>query len=329
MGADVVGYALAAPTEPSLFQVARVEEGMVSEQGDIRDLEHLQSVVNQYRPEIVFHLAAQPLVHYSYQNPVETYTTNVMGTVNLLETIRLSESARVVVCITSDKCYQNNEWVWGYRENDRLGGHDPYSSSKACAEMVISAYRDSFFSPDSYDYHRVALASTRAGNVIGGGDWAQDRLVPDIMQAIMKNEPIIIRSPTAVRPWLHVLEPLYGYLLLAENLRRQGQEFAQAWNFGPASVNAKTVTWIADHLTQLWQGDAQWEVGKAEHPFESRYLKLDYSKSASYLGWTTRLSIEMALEWIIEWFQGYQQNKDMRALTEAQIRRYENIQPLA
>ncbi|MCP4424943.1 MAG: CDP-glucose 4,6-dehydratase [Chloroflexi bacterium] len=326
MGAHVVGYALQPPTEPSLFEVARVAEGMTSITGDVRDLEHLQSVINEHKPEIVFHMAAQTLVRFSYKDPIETYSTNIMGTAHILETVRQAQGVRVVVCITSDKCYQNNEWVWGYRENDPVGGHDPYSSSKGAAELIVAAYRDSYFSPNAFERHQVAIASTRAGNVIGGGDWAGDRLIPDIMRAIMAGESVFIRSPGAVRPWLHVLEPLSGYLVLAEQLWQHGAEYSQPWNFGPATVDAKTVGWIAEHLTRFWGEDASWETGTAEHPFENRYLKLDYSKAASYLGWTSKLTIHTTLEWIVEWFKAYQQNEDLRALTIEQIERYASLE---
>ncbi|HID62785.1 MAG TPA: CDP-glucose 4,6-dehydratase [Anaerolineae bacterium] len=326
LGADVVGYALSPPTEPSLFEVAHVADGMTSITGDVRDLEHLSAVITEHRPQIIIHMAAQPLVRYSYENPVETYSTNVLGTVNMLEAVRHSESVRAVVSITSDKCYENKEWLWGYRENERMGGRDPYSSSKGCAELVISAYRNSYFPAKDYPRHGVAVASTRAGNVIGGGDWAKDRLIPDIMNAIMENRPVIIRSPNAIRPWQHVLEPLNGYLCLAEQLWAHGPEFAQAWNFGPNSENAKTVSWIVEYLTRLWGDGARWELDSAQHPHEDNYLKLDCSKARSLLGWAPKLSLPAALEWIVEWYRGYQQNQDMRALTEEQITRFESIE---
>jgi len=324
--ANVVGYALSPPTQPSLFQVARVTEGMTSITGDVRDLEHLQSVVAGHRPEIVIHMAAQPLVRYSYENPIETYSTNIMGTANMLEAVRHTDSVRGVVSITSDKCYENKEWLWGYRENETLGGHDPYSSSKGCAELVISAYRNSYFPVKEYQRHRVAVASTRAGNVIGGGDWARDRLIPDIMKAMMESRPVIIRSPKAIRPWQHVLEPLNGYLSLAEQLWSNGPKLAQAWNFGPSSDDAKNVSWIVEYLTNLWGKDASWKLDSAQHPHEDNYLKLDCSKARSMLGWAPKLGLSTTLEWIAEWYRGYQQNKDMRALTEAQITHFENIE---
>jgi CDP-glucose 4,6-dehydratase len=326
LGAKVVGYALSPPTKPSLFEIAQVADGMTSITGDVRDLEHLQTVVAEHCPEIIIHMAAQPLVRYSYENPIETYSTNVMGTANMLDSVRESQSVRAVVSITSDKCYENKEWLWGYRENERLGGHDPYSSSKGCAELVIAAYRDSYFPPKEYQHHRVAVASTRAGNVIGGGDWAKDRLIPDIMTAIMENRPVIIRSPNAIRPWQHVLEPLNGYLCLAEHLWTHGPKFAQAWNFGPGSGDAKTVSWIVEYLTSLWGEGARWELDSADHPHEDTYLKLDCSKARSLLRWAPKLHLSMTLEWIVEWYRGYQQNKDMRRLTEEQVARFENVE---
>ena len=326
LGAKVVGYALSPPTKPSLFEVAQVADGMTSITEDVRHLEYLQAVIADHRPEIIIHLAAQPLVRCSYEDPVETYSTNVMGTVNVLEAVRQSESIRVVVSITSDKCYENKEWLWGYRENDPVGGYDPYSSSKGCAELIISAYRDSFFPAEKYQHHRVAVASTRAGNVIGGGDWARDRLIPDFMTAIMKDRPAIIRSPSAVRPWMHVLEPLNGYLRLAEQLWAHGPKFAQAWNFGPNSEDTKTVLWLVEHLTRFWGEGARWKLDSVQHPHESRFLKLDCSKAQSLLGWSAKLRLSTALEWTVEWYRSYQQNKDMRALTEEQIIRFENIE---
>lgn len=326
VGADVVGYALQPPTQPSLFEIANVADGMTAITGDVRDLDRFQSVFAEHRPEIVFHLAAQPLVRYSYENPVETYTTNVIGTVHMLESVRCLSGVRVVVSITSDKCYENKEWVWGYRENERLGGHDPYSSSKACAETVIAAYRDSYFPPEAYERHGVALASTRAGNVIGGGDWAKDRLIPDIMRAIMQGMPVVIRSPNAIRPWQHVLEPLNGYLCLAEKLWTRGPELAQAWNFGPSSEEAKTVSWIVEYLTKTWGEGARWDLDSAEHPHEDTYLKLDCSKARTRLGWAPKLHLSTALDWIVEWYRGYQQEQSMRLLTMDQIARFENME---
>lgn len=324
--ANVVGYALSPPTTPSLFEVARVADGMTSIVGDVRDFEHLRAVAAEHCPEIVIHMAAQPLVRYSYDHPGETYSTNVMGTVNVLEAVRLSETVQVVVTITSDKCYENREWVWGYRENEPMGGHDPYSSSKGCAELVISAYRRSYFPAEEYQRHGVTLASTRAGNVIGGGDWAKDRLIPDIMNAMLENRPVIIRSPNAIRPWQHVLEPLSGYLLLAEKLWVHGPEFAQGWNFGPNDEDVKPVSWIVETLSNMWGEGARWEIDSALHSHEATYLKLDCSKARSLLGWSPKTCLSTTLEWIVEWYQGYRRKEDMRRLTEAQIERYEDME---
>jgi CDP-glucose 4,6-dehydratase len=321
--AKVVGYALPPPTRPNMFEVSEVAGGMTCITGDVRDLESLKTAMDRHRPEIVIHMAAQPLVKYSYKNPVETYATNVMGTVNILEAVRHSGSVRVVVCITSDKCYENKEWYWGYRENEGMGGRDPYSSSKGCAELVISAYRDSFFPVEKYQHHGVTLASTRAGNVIGGGDWANDRLVPDIMKALMEKHPVVIRSPNSIRPWQHVLEPLSGYLLLAERSWDAGAKYGQGWNFGPNDEEVRTVSWIVRHLAELWQDDASWEVDSGSHPHEDTYLRLDCAKAKALLGWAPRLRLLTALEWIVEWFQGWQQKQNMQRLSVAQIERYE------
>jgi len=326
LGAHVVGYALSPPTSPSLFQVAHVADGMTSITGDIRDLERVQAAVAEHRPEIVFHLAAQPLVRHSYENPVETYSTNVMGTVNVLEAVRQSGGVRVIVCITTDKCYENKEWLWGYRENEPMGGYDPYSSSKGCAELVISAYRRSYFSTEEYGQHKVALGSARAGNVIGGGDWAEDRLVPDILRTIMADRPVIIRSPSAIRPWQHVLESLSGYLCLAERLWERGAEFAQGWNFGPNDEDARPVSWIVDRLTSLWDENARWEVDSTQHHHEATFLKLDCSKAKSLLGWSPKLNLSTTLEWVIEWHRGHQRGENMRYLTQAQIERYDAVE---
>ena len=284
------------------------------------------AVIVEHRPEIIIHMAAQALVRCSYRDPVETYATNVMGTVHVLEAVRQSGEARAVVNITSDKCYENKEWLWGYRENDPIGGYDPYSSSKGCAELVVSAYRDSYFSAEEYQHHGVALASARAGNVIGGGDWAKDRLVPDIIRAIMASRPVVIRSPKAVRPWQHVLEALNGYLCLAEQLWKHGPEFAQAWNFGPDDGSLKSVSWVVDSLVKLWGDDARWELDLAQHAYEAAYLKLDCSKARSLLGWSPKLGLSTTLEWIVEWYRSYQSGKNMRHITEAQIARYEDAE---
>ncbi len=325
LGANVIGYALNPPTQPSLFEIASIARGMTSITGDVRDLAKLQSVMAQYQPQIVIHMAAQPIVRYSYENPIETYTTNVIGTANLLEAVRHTESVKVVVSITSDKCYENKEWMWGYRENEVMGGKDPYSSSKGCAELIINAYRHSYFSPQNYSAHGVALASVRAGNVIGGGDWAKDRLIPDIIRAIQAKQPVLIRNPHATRPWQHVLEPLNGYLTVAEHLWEKGVKYAEAWNFGPNDDDAKPVSWIVKRLTNLWGGGASWHLDQKEHPHEDHYLKLDCSKAKTLLSWGPKLSLAVTLEWIVEFYQGYLQSKDMRKLTQEQILRFQNL----
>jgi CDP-glucose 4,6-dehydratase len=323
LGAKVSGYALPPPTNPSLFELGQVEKGMASIIGDIRNLDLLKASVTSQKPEIVFHMAAQPLVQYSYEAPVETFSTNVMGTVNMLETIRSSPSIRVAVCITSDKCYENQEWVWGYRESERLGGREPYSSSKACAEHVIEAYRHSYFRNAMRPDASVALASTRAGNVIGGGDWAKDRLVPDIMKALLERRAASVRNPNATRPWQHVLVPLSGYLTLAEKLWSDPDEFNEAWNFGPEDSDAKPVSWIGNYLTTRWDTSSQWKLDGQDHPHEHTYLKLDSSKAKLRLGWQPALNLSGALDWIVEWYRAYEAQCSVRDVTLTQIARYE------
>ena len=322
MGAHVVGYALAPPTNPSLFDVAEVSKGMTSITGDIRDLAHLRKVFAEHKPEIVIHMAAQALVRYSYIEPVETYSTNVMGTVNLLEAVRSAGSVKAVVNVTSDKCYENREWEWGYRENEAMGGYDPYSNSKGCAELVTAAYRNSYFHPEKYSTHGVAIASGRAGNVIGGGDWADDRLIPDIMRAITQGKPVNIRNPHAIRPWQHVLEPLSGYLSLAQKLYEQGENYAEGWNFGPNDEDAKPVQWIVGELTKEWGEGASWKLDGGDHPHEAHYLKLDCSKAKMRLDWRPRWHLEEALGAIVDWHRAYRDENNMRELTLHQISAY-------
>lgn len=322
MGSQVVGYALAPPTNPSLFEVAEVGGGMTSTIGDIRDLTQLQAVLAAHQPEIVIHMAAQALVRHSYTEPVETYSTNVMGTVNLLEAVRRTHCVRAVVNVTSDKCYENREWPWGYRENEAMGGYDPYSNSKGCAELVTAAYRNSYFHPGRYAEHGVAIASGRAGNVIGGGDWADDRLIPDILRAITEGKPVNIRNPHAVRPWQHVLEPLSGYLLLAQKLHEEGAAYAEGWNFGPQAEDAKPVQWIAEKLTKAWGDGASWLLDGGDHPHEAHYLKLDCSKANGQLHWHPRWRLEQALDAIIEWHRAHRDGQDMREATIRQIDGY-------
>jgi CDP-glucose 4,6-dehydratase len=330
MGAQVTGYALAPPTNPSLFEIAEVAQGMTSVIGDIRDLSKLQAVFAERQPEIVFHMAAQPLVRYSYQNPVETYSTNVMGTVHLFEAVRNTPGVKAVVNITTDKCYENREWIWGYRENEPMGGFDPYSNSKGCAELVSAAYRSSFFNANNYAQHGVATATVRAGNVIGGGDWAQDRLIPDILAGFEQGRKVDIRNPQAIRPWQHVMEPLIGYLTLAEQLFEHGPSFGEGWNFGPNDEDAKPVGWIVEQMAALWGTDAQWHIDKSEHPHEAHFLKLDISKARSRLDWHPALRLKEALALIVDWSKQRAAGANMRQLTLDQLRTYQALtyQPL-
>lgn len=323
LGAEVTGYALKPPTNPNLFEEARVADGMHSIEGDIRDLSHLKQAMQDAKPEIVIHMAAQSLVRFSYHNPVETYATNVMGTVHMLEAVRATPSVRAVVNITTDKCYENHEWVWGYREIDPMGGYDPYSNSKGCAELVSAAYRSSFFNSSDYLKHRVALATVRAGNVIGGGDWAQDRLIPDIVAAFEQGKPVHIRNPHSIRPWQHVLEPLRGYLMLAEKLVDDGPDYAEAWNFGPNDEDAKPVGWVVEQMATRWGNGAHWEVDAGEHSHEASYLKLDISKARSRLHWSPILRLEVALSLIVDWAQQRKTGADARGLTQDQIKSYQ------
>ncbi len=289
LGAEVTGYALQPPTNPSLFDVANVgARHDIASSATSAMAQPLSRAMREAAPDIVIHMAAQPLVRHSYVDPVETYSTNVMGTVHLLEAVRQTPSVRAVVNVTTDKCYENKEWVWGYRENEPMGGYDPYSNSKGCAELVTSAYRSSFFNPAKYGEHRVALATARAGNVIGGGDWADDRLIPDILRAISAGQPVVIRNPHAIRPWQHVLEPLSGYLQLAQRLYEDGVAYAEGWNFGPNDEDAKPVQWIVERLTQQWGEGASWQLDDGDHPHEAHYLKLDCSKAKMRLDWQPR-----------------------------------------
>ena len=325
MGAKVTGYALAPNTQPNFFEVARVggvlEHSLI---GDIRDLEKLQKAMIDARPEIVIHMAAQPLVRYSYANPVETYATNVMGTVHLLESIRHLDCVRAAVIVTTDKCYENKEWPWGYRENESMGGHDPYSNSKGCAELVTAAYRQSYFLPEKFNVHRLGIASARAGNVIGGGDWSEDRLIPDAIKAFEANETLKIRNPLATRPWQHVLEPLSGYLILAQSLYEHGARFDGGWNFGPREEDARAVQEVVDLLIKNWQGIANWQQDERDQPHEAHALKLDCSKARQYLNWAPRWSLERAILSIAEWQQTYKDQKNMHDFSLRQISTYLN-----
>lgn len=323
LGAHLTGYALRPPTQPSLFEKAIVGAGMTSIIGDIRDSQKLMAEMREAQPDIVIHMAAQSLVRSSYVDPVETYSTNVMGTLYLFEAVRQCSSVRAVVNVTTDKCYENREWVWAYRENESMGGYDPYSSSKGCAELLTAAYRNSYFNAKSQTQYEVALASVRAGNVIGGGDWAKDRLVPDILSAFSRGEPVTIRNPHAVRPWQHVLEPLRGYLTLAERLFKEGTAFAEAFNFGPREEDTKSVETIVRQLATKWGNSASWQVDDANHPHEAILLRLDISKAAQRLGWRPILDLDASLELTVDWARANLNGDDMHAFTHAQINNYQ------
>jgi CDP-glucose 4,6-dehydratase len=318
-GAIVRGFALDPSTTPSLFEAARVGSMVEDIRGDIRNRAALDQAMREFAPELVFHLAAQPLVRLSYSDPIGTYATNVMGTAHLLESVRNIASVRAVVVITSDKCYENREWHWGYRESDHLGGHDPYSSSKACAEIVSAAYRSSFFSPESKG---ALLATARSGNVIGGGDWSKDRLIPDLIHGFLASEPVLIRWPGSVRPWQHVLEPLAGYLTLAGRLLAGERQLADAWNFGPHDNDAWPVERIAETMAQRWGSGASWVVDSAPSVHEAGLLKLDASKARAELGWLPQLRLNTALDWAVDWYQAWNAGSDIQAFTLKQIAEY-------
>jgi CDP-glucose 4,6-dehydratase len=325
LGAKVTGYALDPPTRPSLFEQANLAASVHSIRADIRDFQRLKTAVAECRADIVFHMAAQSVVRRGYEDPIETYSSNVMGTLNVLEAVRQLNQPCIVVNVTSDKCYLNREWVWGYRENEPMGGRDPYSNSKGCAELVTSAYRESFFPPESLDRHRVALASARAGNAIGGGDWTSNQLIPDLMRAFLAGQPCLIRNPSAIRPWQFVLEPLHGYLMLAERLAEDASRFACAWNFGPAETDAKPVSWLANELARSWGNCASWSRDAGLHPREAHFLKLDISKARACLGWRPLLPLHQTLDWIVEWYHAFQAGTDLRVCTRTQIERYEAL----
>jgi len=325
-GAKVRGYALDPSTEPNLFTVARIGRVIDDIRGDIRDGVSLEAAMQSFNPEVVFHMAAQPLVRLSYVDPIGTYETNVIGTARVLDTVRRTRSVRAVVSVTTDKCYENKEWIWGYRETDPLGGYDPYSSSKACAEIVSAAFRQSYFSTSTLTEHKVALATARAGNVIGGGDWAPDRLIPDLIRGFLANEPVRIRRPHAIRPWQHVLEPLHGYISLAEHLLTpEAAHYAAAYNFGPSDDDARPVEWIAEKMAGFWGNDAKWVLDPDLGVHEAGYLKLDASRARADLKWTPHLHIETALEWLVKWYRAWQAGADMHAYTLAQINAYEAL----
>ncbi|OAB35267.1 CDP-glucose 4,6-dehydratase [Paenibacillus macquariensis subsp. defensor] len=326
LGADVTGYALSPASGPNLFTMCGLEQTMDSVTADIRDRASLLRTIQDKQPEVIIHMAAQPLVRYSYLNPVETFEVNVMGTVNLLDAVRTAvadgASIKAVLIITTDKCYDNQEWIWGYREIDRLGGFDPYSNSKACAELVTSSFRNSYFNPSEYASHGLSIATARAGNVIGGGDWSEDRIIPDCMRALLTGSKLPIRNPMATRPWQHVLEPLQGYLLLAQKMVEHGTEFGVAWNFGPSDNGVKSVEWLVKTIGTLWGEHHFYELAEGGNPHEAVNLSLDSSKARHALGWNPLWNVEKALQQTVEWFQAYQQQANMKAVCLQQLEAY-------
>lgn len=333
LGAEVRGYSLDPATQPSFFDTARVASLVEDVRGDVRDASALEHSVREFAPEVVFHLAAQALVRTSYESPIETYSTNVMGTAHLFDAMRRAPSVRAVVCITTDKCYENREWLWPYRETDPLGGYDPYSSSKACAELVAASFRQSYFHPQKLSEHGVAIATARAGNVIGGGDWSSDRLIPDLVRGFLSGKPVAIRNPHSIRPWQHVLEPLHGYIRLAEKLLTGSpearSEFATAYNFGPMQDDARTVSWIADRMASLWGSGASYSFEEYSGLHEAHYLKLDISRATHHLRWVPQLRLDTALEWLVDWYRAWQPHEqsvsNMQDFTLRQIAAYEHL----
>lgn len=322
LGAEIYGYALEPPTNPSLYIDAKIDEFVTSYIGDIRNLEYVRKIITKVQPEIVIHMAAQPIVRESYKVPIETYSINVMGIVNLLEICRKTSSIKSIVNVTTDKCYENQEWHWGYRENEPMGGYDPYSNSKGCSELVTSCFRNSYFNPKKYAEHGVAIASARAGNVVGGGDWAEDRLIPDFIRSIKLGEKVKIRSPYAIRPWQHVLESLSGYLSLAAKLFSEGAHYSDAWNFGPEDNDAKSVEWVTKTICKLWGNGASYIIDTNPQPHEANYLKLDCSKAKAELNWNPRWNIEITLKSIVDWNKGYFDGMNVKEITENQIDQY-------
>jgi len=324
MGARVIGFALEPDTNPSLFSLANIENALFkSYQADIRSLDSIKTVLNNENPEIVFHLAAQSLVRESYKNPVDTYSTNIMGTVNLLDSLRETSSVKASVIVSSDKCYENKEWLWGYRENDPMGGYDPYSSSKGCVELITSAFRQSFFNDDQYIEHGNGLATARAGNVIGGGDWSEDRLIPDAIRAFESNVDLILRNPNSKRPWQHVLEPISGYLMLAQELYRNGPSFSGAWNFGPSTEDSRPVNEVIRILEKHWIGNTSWREENNSRDFhETNLLALDCSKANQKLFWKPRWDIETAIKKTAEWYAAFKNRRNMNEFSLKQIAEY-------
>lgn len=323
--ARVAGFSLAPPTQPNLFEQAEAGHKVQSRHGDIRDFEALKSALVEFAPDVVLHLAAQSVVRHGYDNPLETYSSNVLGTANLLEAVRQCSRPMVVVNVTSDKCYQNYEWPWAYRETDRLGGHDPYSNSKACAELVAAAYHDSYFAASGSASAGVMLASARAGNVVGGGDWTPHQLVPDLIRSFLQSQPCLIRSPAAIRPWQFVLEPLRGYLLLAQQLARKSAPPGSAWNFGPDEADARPVAWLAGRLAAAWGNGASWVADTRNQVHEAHFLKLDISKARTALGWRPFIPLKTAIAWIVEWYRACEGGESLAAITRSQVARYAEL----
>ncbi len=319
LDAEICGYSLAPDTQPNLFEDLNLENKIQSKIGDIRDLPDFKKAIQVFKPEIVFHLAAQSLVRRSYREPIDTYTTNVIGTINILEVVRKTDFVKSVVIITTDKVYENKEWHWAYRENERLGGFDPYSNSKACAELAVSSYRNSFFTESD-----CLIATARAGNVIGGGDWSEDRLLPDVFRSLIFGEKLEIRNPNSIRPWQHVLEPLAGYLKLAQKLYEGEKQFAEAWNFGSNETDAKPVGWILEEIKRIWNDEVNWEIADGNQPHEAKILKLDSTKAKNELIWLPKLSLEEAINLTINWYQAFKNNADLSAITQQQIEFYQS-----
>lgn len=322
LGASVVGYSNSIPTKPSLYEIANIGDNMKSIIADVKDLNRLKEEISNVEPDIIIHMAAQSLVQGSYENPLETFSTNVMGTVNLFEAVKISKNTKVIINVTSDKCYEEIKMNRGFKETDPLGGHDPYSSSKGCSELVTSAYRKSFF---NHKNNNISLASVRAGNVIGGGDWAKNRLIPDIMKGILKNEVIKIRNPNYIRHWQHVLDPLNGYLILAERLWNNKEEFAESWNFGPINENAKPVSWILEKFNEIWENGIKWEFDNNDFNHENSFLKLDSSKSNARLKWFSKIEIQTAIKLIVEWYTKYKNGENMKEVCKEQIKYFNKL----
>lgn len=318
-GANVIGFSKDIPTKPSMFEITRVKEGMKSIIGDVNDTNLINQIFNENKPEIVIHMAAQSIVRESYKNPLETFSTNVIGTVNILDAIKKTNFVRVAIMVTSDKSYKTKKNYSEYFEDDPMGGYDPYSSSKGCAELVTSSYRDSFFNPSKYHDHNVSLASVRAGNVLGGGDWGADRLLPDIIRGYQNKSNIEIRNPESIRPWQFVLDPLFGYLILAERMWNNEGEFSQGWNFGPTIHEENTVRTIIEFVKNQFEGKINFEINDTDHPHEEKYLRLNCSKAINELSWKSKMELEKTLIWTLNWYKEYMKNSNMKEFTEKQI----------